>query len=244
MRDSAVQSLWIGGRLGTMGRLAVRSFLAAGHEFHLYCYDAPDDLPAGAAVRDAGEILSRDQVFTYRTGFGSGSYSAFSNLFRYKLLLDRGGWWVDTDVVCLQPFHFAADHVLASEYRDPIEDDRIGIASSVLKQPAGSPLMRWAWRNSRYRDAAAIQWGEIGPRLLQAGVNAFGWQDLLSPPRAFSPVSFYDWRTLIDPSSRPVFDTGVFAVHLWHQMWREAGVDPNADQPAGCLFEELKQRFL
>ena len=45
----------------------------------------------------------------------SGSLAAFSNLFRYKLLLERGGWWVDTDVICLRPFRVRDELVIASE---------------------------------------------------------------------------------------------------------------------------------
>ena len=41
--------------------------------------------------------------------------SGFSNFFRYKLLLERGGWWVDADMVCLRPFAFDKEHVFASE---------------------------------------------------------------------------------------------------------------------------------
>src|SRR5262245_50707816 len=107
MSADIVQSLWIGERLGTMGRLGLASFLANGHEFHLYCYDRISDVPKGAVIRDASEILPRDQAFAYQTGFGQGSHSGGSNFFRYKLLLERGGWWVDTDVVCLQRFDFA-----------------------------------------------------------------------------------------------------------------------------------------
>src|SRR5262249_54280435 len=45
---------------------------------------------------------SQDKVFVYQAeGFGKGSPSAFSNYFRYKLLAEKGGWWIDTDVVRL-----------------------------------------------------------------------------------------------------------------------------------------------
>jgi hypothetical protein len=237
-----VQSLWIGDRLSTMGRLGVQSFLNAGADYHLYCYDQVSDVPAGTTLKDAAEILSHDQVFPYKDGFGAGSYSAGSNYFRYKLLLDRGGWWVDTDVVCLQPFDFTAESVIASEQRDRRERGAdTGAASSVIRQPAGSALMRWTWRACRERERDSVRWGEVGPRLLDEGVRALGWQEDLAPTQAFSPVPFYDWQALIDPARIPSFGTDTYAVHLWHQMWRAGGVDPDGTFPESCLYEQLKR---
>lgn len=46
-------------------------------------------MPATTIRRDAREILPESEVFTYASGFGKGSPSAFSNYFRYKLLLDH-----------------------------------------------------------------------------------------------------------------------------------------------------------
>src|SRR6187401_3043571 len=102
-----------------MERLAIRSFLANGHSFHLYAYDSIDGLPEGAVVKDGNKILPASQIFTYREGFAQGSPAAFSNFFRYKLLLDRGGWWVDTDVVCLRPFDLEDKRLWSSERDDP-----------------------------------------------------------------------------------------------------------------------------
>ena len=227
-----------------MGRLGLRSFLANGHEFHLYCYDSPDGVPAGVSLKDAREILPADRVFAYQDGFGRGSYSAFSNFFRYKLLLDRGGWWVDTDVVCLRPFDFSAEHVLASEHADPDEGGGVIAASNALKQPRGSALMAWAWRACQQKNPDTLRWGEAGPRLLQTAINTLGWQSFVQLPDVFSPVPYYDWRRLIAPHNTFAFGKEVHAIHLWHQMWREHGVDPDGSFPDGCLYEQLKRQFL
>ena len=112
---SLVQSLWIGDSLPAMQRLSISSFLRNGHGYHLYSYNDIDGVPPGTTVKDAATILPRDSIFFYQTGFGKGSYSAFSNLFRYKLLLERGGWWVDTDVVCLRHLDFQQAMVFATE---------------------------------------------------------------------------------------------------------------------------------
>ena len=116
--NRVVQGLWIGSPLSIMERLSIKSFLDNGHEYHLYTYDELKDVPAGTVIKDGNEILPASAIFKYKD---RPSYSAFSNFFRYKLLLERGGWWVDTDVICLKPFDFPEEHVFATEKLDERE---------------------------------------------------------------------------------------------------------------------------
>ncbi len=240
---TAVQSLWVGDRLGTMERLGLASFVSKGHPVDLYAFAEVAGLPAGVRLRDAREILPSGRLFGYREGFGRGSWSAVSNVFRYKLLLERGGWWVDTDVVCLRPFAFDREHVLASEAADPDEGGGTIVSSCVLRQPAGSPLMEWALTMSERRVPDEIRWGEIGPRLLARGVRLFRMEELLEPPETFCPVPFYRWRSFVDPAGVEI-PAASHAVHLWHQMWREHAVDPDAELPPASWFATTCRRVL
>jgi len=240
--DNVVQSLWIGDRLTVMEKLAIRSFLANGHAFHLYCYDNVDGLPDGTIVKDGNEILPNSRIFTYSDGFAKGSPAAFSNFFRYKLLLEKGGWWVDTDVVCLRPFDLADERLWASERMDPPQE--LIVSTSVIKAPAGDELMAWAWQACQGMDTRKVMFGEIGPRLLHAGVNALGLHAFMRPHTFFSPIPFYDWGKVLDPSHTFVFGTEVYGVHLWNQMWSANHVDKDALYPVECFYERLKRRFL
>lgn len=242
MTNTVVQSLWIGGPLTSMERLAIHSFLVNGHTVHLYCYDEPTGVPAGVVLKDAAEVLPRARVFTYATGFAQGSYAAFSNFFRYKLLLERGGWWVDTDVVCLRPFDFQDERLWATERADPPQE--LTVSTSIIKAPPGDPLMAWAWRACETMDPAEIRFGQIGPGLLQAGVDALRLHAFMRPHTFFSPIAFYDWEKMLDPSHVFVLGREVYAVHLWNQMWSAGGVDKDAPFPARCFYEDLKRKFL
>ena len=97
-RKNQVQSLWIGGDLSTMERLSAQSFIKQGEEYHLYTYGDVGNIPPGVVVCDANEILDESEIFTYKNG----SYSAFSNLFRFTLLEKCGGYWADTDLICVR----------------------------------------------------------------------------------------------------------------------------------------------
>ena len=96
------QSFWHGDALSPYELFCLKSFIDCGYAVDLYTYDVNLVVPAGVRVCDAAELISRKEVFVYQAeGFGKGSPSAFSNHFRYRLLAEKGGWWIDTDVVCL-----------------------------------------------------------------------------------------------------------------------------------------------
>ena len=220
-----------------MERLCIRSFLANGHEFHLFVYDQLTDAPAGTVIHSANEILDRSRIFTYS---GNGSVAGFANMFRYKLLLDRGGWWVDLDTVCLRPFDFSGEYVFASE-----PGDRGGevLTNAILKSEAGSPFLEYVWGVCLEKDPAKLVWGETGPRLVADAVGRLGLKRYAKPAKTFCPVSYREWRSLITPDAALEFDADTWAVHLWHEMWRRAGVDKDKNYPPACQFERLKSRY-
>ena len=103
-----IQGLWVGNELSVMEQLSIASFLRNGHEYHLYVYEDVKNIPPGTTIKDGNEILPASRIFQYKQ---QASYAGFSNFFRYKLVLERGGWWVDTDTICLKPFDFDAEYV-------------------------------------------------------------------------------------------------------------------------------------
>ncbi len=76
------------------------------------------------------------RIFKY-TGYDT--YAGFSNFFRYKLLLDRGGWWVDADTICLRPFDFREPFVFASVMIPAGSDGGCvpAVAPGIIKAPRG-----------------------------------------------------------------------------------------------------------
>ena len=171
-----IQSLWIGGELSQMEQLSIASFLAHGHEYHLYSYGEVGGLPKGAVLKKAEEILPKAAIFQYQQ---HPSYSGFSNFFRYRLLLRKGGWWVDTDVVCLKPFVFDAPYVFAAER---IPGGEVA-ASAVIKAPAASEIMAFNWHVClSCADPARAAWGQLGPKLIARAIRQV-WALRASPNR-------------------------------------------------------------
>ena len=215
---------------------AIASFLANGHGFHLYAYDEIEGVPSGATVLNASGILPESRIFRYKE---NQSLAGFSNFFRYKLLLEKGGWWVDMDTVCLKPFDFETDYVISSE----VDRGKPVVDLAALKVPAGSELARYAWGVCESKDPALLRWGETGPRLLREAVHHCGLDRYIQPPHVFCPVDYPDWESVLN---RPDLETGPdsFAIHLWNELWRDRGQDKDAEYPRECLFEKLKSRYL
>lgn len=235
MNHPPVQTVWVG-PLTTLERVALASYVAHKHEVHLYTY-APVDAPPGVCVLDGREILPESEIFTY----AGESYAGFADMFRWKLLLERGGWWVDTDTICLRALNFPADYVFSSGCTWPDGTNRPN--NAAVKMPAGCPAAQYGWEECQKVDRANLRWGQIGPALAVDAVNIFDLKAFVVDWHTFCPVEGQDWHKLIDPAA--AWDlTKSYAVHFWNELWRRAGQDKDAEYPAGCLYEALKECYL
>lgn len=232
-----IQSLWIGRQLSAMERLSISSFLTNGHQYHLYVYEEIESAPQGTVLKAADRILPESMIFQYKK---HPSHAGFSNFFRYKLLLQKGGWWVDTDVVCLQPFDFEDPYVFASER----VDHRSVPTTAVIKAPPGSEIMAFNWHLCRACPAPSdVVWGEHGPKLMAKAIAKFGLQALMKEADVFCPLAYDEWETLLLPGDLAAFRERSYGIHLWNEMWRRGGRDKNASYEPDCLYERLKAVF-
>jgi mannosyltransferase OCH1-like enzyme len=119
--------------------LCIESFLAHGHEFHLYAYETIANVPEGVKIFDANEILEHSDSYEIKKGFGAKSKAPFADIFRLHLLYKKGGWWVDMDVICLKNFNELPSEVIASSLEIP-EGDCGNI--NVLCFPPGHPFIK------------------------------------------------------------------------------------------------------
>jgi len=237
-----INGLWIGRSLTLMEQLSIASFLQNGYEYHLYCYDEMANVPAGTILRDAVEILPASEIFYYQQGEGKGSVAAFANLFRYKLLLEKGGWWADTDMVCLRPFDFVEPIVFASERTDIA----VQTANAILKLPRGHAVARLCYEAAKRENRAKLTWGKTGPLLIDRIIREKGLQHFIKAPDVFCPVNYLEWQSFLAVKSRPLeqlITNESRAVHLWHEMWRRAGIKWETAGADATPFAELLRKY-
>ena len=235
--NKIIQGLWVGPELSVMERLSIASFRQNGHEYHLYVYDEPKNVPSGTVIADANQILPASSIFQYKQ---RPSYAGFSNFFRYKLLLERGGWWVDTDTICLKEFDFPDEYVFSSEIARGSEV----INSGIIKAPAGSDVMSYAWGICETKNPEDLVWGETGPRLMAEAVRKCSLEKFVQPHQVFCPIGYAEWHKLLESEPESPFDERSYAIHLWNEMWRASGQDKNAEYDESCIYELLKRRYL
>ena len=262
-----VHGLWVGGRLSALERLCIRSFCAHGHEFHLYHYDELHNVPRvdGLRLMNGEEILPRRDLFAHKKYKG---YSIFSDHFRWELLRQRGGWWMDMDSICLRPLDFPANIPVFGE------ETTVDVATGVLKFPRGHALasaladacanvdnfVPWDtprrrmkkirrramfWEDSRKRQS----FGESGgPAAFTSALKYFGMRDAAAPPHIFYPVpcGWFPYLldgTLSDMGALEPLLSRSYAVHFWNTFWGITGSDKDGDYPANSLYEILKRRY-
>ena len=241
---TVVQGLWIGPRLSTMEYLSNRSFMQNGHPYRLYVYDPVQNVPTGATLMPADAILPREKIFRYRD---YDSYAGFANLFAYKVLLEQGGYWADCDMICLRPLDLASPYVFPAERA---QDGSLRVNNCIMKTPAHSDMMAWAYEIAARQDVSTLEWNQTGPLLITQLIAALRLQEHVVPPRVFCPIDHWRWRDAISgrlPRQllvRLMLARGARGVHLWNEMWRRHDTDKDGTYHPRSLYETLKRRYL
>jgi hypothetical protein len=254
-----IQSLWIGDSLSKVEQLSIKSFINNGHPYVLYTYTDIKNLPEGVTIGDANKIVPEKNIFAYKNGWGKGSYAGFADLFRFELLNKMGNWWVDTDVICLKPFKFDNELVICSSF-----EGKWGICpnSCIIKASAGHKMTTYILDYIYSIDYNNIEFGDIGPLLVQKTVNELGLEPYVVPYGYFNPISWSNvgdlvldkisiknrfketLRPLLKPKTMDGRTIGkdAYAIHLWNEVWRQSGFGKNDTYASNSIFEKLKRK--
>lgn len=210
-------SFWHGGDLSPHAHLCIKSFLDFGHEFHLYTFDRRLRVPSGCQLRDAADFYSEDEVFYYR---GGTKVSAFSNMFRYRMIYETGVCWVDTDVLCMTENFPEAEYIFARQ-------DKNFFNGAVLRLPLGHEAMHlaaeycWELRESS-------NWGDLGPRLLTKVIAEYGLEAKGVATSLIYPIHWREAMWALDPEQISEVmrrSEGALTFHLWNEVFCRNGVD-------------------
>ncbi len=219
--NKIIQGLWVYGQLQRIQTLCIHSFLSQGHEFHLYTYNKEINVPQGTIVKDASAIIPEKDILIDSYG----SLASFSDWFRYNLLYEKGGWWVDMDMVCLKAFDFTADYVFSSEHgKNGVPILNIG----AIKVPSHSDIMLYCIEEAQkvlQRDLPDIKWGTLGLSILHSFMQKQKkFQFHIQPPHVFCPIPYWLFEVLFSDIMISFTDE-THGVHLWNEMLRQRNMD-------------------
>lgn len=170
-----VSSLWVGSSLSVAHNIALASFVYYGHQVKLYLYDMNIEVPHGVVKADANKIIPESKIFKHFN-----SYAAFSDIFRYAMIIKTGEMWVDTDTFCFSSTFFDNNEYVFIEEASGI------YAGGILKLPQKSDIALSLYENAKKiilkkKDYVAkspddLPWDDwviIGPGLITKWVNIY-----------------------------------------------------------------------
>lgn len=226
-----IHCFWSSSPLSEMSFLSLQSMIRQGHPVRLYTYDNISNMqarvPPGVVVSDAGNIVPRT---VYDHTVVNSEIRYFSDIFRYAVLYEYGGWWLDTDIVLVKPLNLSSQHVFSTQWSG-IEIGHVCVGD-VMRAPKGSLHMANLYRMSleRLLHEKRVQYGAVGSLLLSEYLLLSNDKEIASS--ILSPTDFnaIDWREveLLTSDDRTGFDIlsdpRVVGIHLWGKTWLERGL--------------------
>ncbi len=238
-QDRIIKGLWIGNKLSPIEILCINSYLHNGHEFHLYTYEPIKNIPEGATIIDAGQIIPHAEMREIISKIKKHAFAIFSDIFRYKLLYELGGWWSDLDAICIKYYDIDQEYVFMDE---KIKGRRDRVCSGVIKTPAFAPIMDACFQKAMnmISDLDIIEWYTLGPVLLAQAVTEFELTVYSQPSALFAPIGNFE----VDKWLRP-YDIGqdVYSIHIYNDVWSTRGISKYGIYSKASLLEKLKQEY-
>ena len=213
----------------------IQSFLDHGHDIEIFAY-GNCGAPSHFKVVDAARILTKRNLFYYKSGPGRGSISGFTNRFRYALMTVADVWWVDSDVICLSKDWPDPRTPICAAWED---SERVGSAVLRMARSLAAEVQERAAAMGRN-----VQWGQSGPDLITQIVREKNLSAGMLASPAFYPIHYSEWAKAfaLDFKDRVCEAArSSYALHLWNEMGRRVQFDktrlPNRNSYFGALVE-------
>jgi hypothetical protein len=228
------------------------SFVHYGHSLKLYVYDMDLKVPPGIVKVDANEIVPEADVFLHY-----GKLTAFSDYFRYEMILKTNEVWADVDTICLSEYFFDDKEYVFIEEASGV------YAGGVLKMPSDSELSiflheqadRLRFENAKetdvvfHKDFDWASWSYIGPTLLTKAVSKLSLQKHAQPALVINGLDLSTERPydlFWNPDYRDMMLKRLpssVSLTFFNSVLDQYNLDKNTI-PEGSLMWEFEKKFL
>ncbi len=243
-----LSTMWVEGPLSYMEQVCLKSALACGHHVVLYTYFDVTGVPEGVEVRDGREVMSEDYLMKHKK---KNSWALCANIFRYKLMKQGKGLWIDTDIYMIEPIYLREykyifgiqkdslinNAVIYFDQNGPLADVLINFAAQQYIIPYWLP-----WRKKlRYQmrpllglkplPLSDLPWGVIGPRALTHFANELNLAHYAMPQDVFYPLPPKQAKLLFDPEADvdSFITDRTITIHFWNEMIKDYKRQPPPD---------------
>jgi hypothetical protein len=207
-------------------------------------------IPEGTVVKDGRDIVGEEEVFTY----SNGSVVAFSNYFRFHLLYKRGGYWADTDLVCIKPLPFANQEYVFSSEPDLLYKTS-NINSGLIKLPQGGEVAHTALRIQEEHKQAILdgtmKWGS-GPATVRELVKQYGLEQYVLSWNVTCSCHHHHCVSFFNPrykGSRQAITSlkhlprETVAIHVWNGALSRKRMNKHLTHHKDSMYEQLKAKY-
>lgn len=226
-----LQTFWHGSEISPYQLLCLRSFVEHGHQVEVFTYEENPIRPEWLVWSDASAILPRDRVLIDRP---NSQVAILSSLFRCSLLSQRGGWWIDPDVVLVNP-----NLPQGEVFHAGLGDFEL-ISPAVLKFPKHHPTVE-AVLNQTIAESFPPRDPSGATVLTQVIRRERALEDVFALP----PLSRLSWLSiaeLFDPERASELEQGLHNtqfLQLHIDAWKRAGIPMRLGPPEGSLLDRL-----
>ena len=250
MTKLVVQSLWVGDELSRIEYYSIKSFLVLGYEFHLYTYNYVKNVPKGTKIKDASKIMPKKDIFALKTTF-----LPFSDIWRYKLLYLKGGYWVDVDMIAIKRFDFKEPFIFSSErtiQKGAYASQKSYVPNiGVLKAPPKSEFYKEAYEkcmayNLKNKNDDKLKY----MRMLRALIKKYNYEKYVKMPKVFCNLDWWHSKEAFMPIHKfpskygvkaPTISSmfnGPYTVHFWRdRITKKYGLSLNEKYDEKSLWE-------
>ena len=250
-----VQSLWVGNPLSDVETYCIRSFMNAGHTFHLYTYGKVENIPKGTIVKDGNEIMSEKELFQLKSTF-----LPFSDIFRYKMLYEKGGYWVDMDMICIKKLSFNEPYIFSSERTIQKGAYKMSVKYvpniGILKAPPKSEFYKTLYEKCLAHEHKKTNKDKIKyMRILREHITNYNFSKYVKKPDYFCHLDWWYAKDAFLPLNKlrekygvngksimSMFNgKNVYTVHFWRDLvTKKYKLDTNGKYDKRCLWELMK----
>lgn len=155
------------GHLPELQKSCIKSFIKNGFDVILWSYENHN--VSGALSKDANEILIFDDIkkYSYIENNKNSNITAFSDVFRYKLLNDTGsGWWFDCDCYCLKTVEkFSQLKIEKGKGEFIVGKQKDGLCNNAVLY-SDEYTSKFLYKECIDNIKENMKWGDLGPTLI------------------------------------------------------------------------------
>lgn len=250
MSNEVANFFWHG-KFTRLEKASVKSFINHGFDVNLWSFNGLK--VEGARSRDARDILPTEyltkfkmvNIFRNRVFDNQSSFTAFSDLFRMKVLIPDGGWYFDCDSLCLKDqsvfykLRLNKQFVICDEYYNPGRENRIYNSAFYSSGLHAQNLYDRAIQICEEQDF--LEWGDIGPKLFGDYVDQNDLRKYVLKPFVFHPIWHSILDLLYDPQKVDIAMEKTkksLISHVFNGDLSNRGIDKN-NPPSGSYLEKM-----